>query len=177
MIDVTIKFRSFEDAGRAMLAIAGSAPDAEAAFAPQAASEPAAPEAAAVDDKPKRTRRTKSEMEAARAADETATEQPTGEGETSDTEGKPMSAAEAENWTKIPGQAEAEPEKELTKEEAETKFKNEVRPALQAVIAKLGQDEARTTLTSFKDLGIQKLSDIPIAEYDDFIAACKAKVA
>ncbi|SFJ68907.1 hypothetical protein [Methylobacterium brachiatum] len=167
MIKVELTFATAEEAADAMCRLAGDAPGDTSE-----GTEAAAPQQ-------RRRRRTKAEIEAARAAEaggteapaEGAAEQPQPEAEKAEPE------APADDFLgpdPVEKQAISDTPEDrkppLTKEEAEAKFKNEVRPALGAVMTAKGQDAARKLLNDF---GFQKLTDMPSERYDAFVAVCK----
>lgn len=164
MIELKLVFASFEEAADAMMKMAGVTIEGVSTTALAASSDAVRGDAA--NDAPRR-RRTKVEMEAAKAAETTTEAAP--EATEAPADPAPLTAEQAEQ-VKAPGAIV-----ELTKEQVEEKFKGEVRPALGLVMQRHGQDYARAFLGGYKDLKLAKLSDLPAAEYDAFVAACKGE--
>lgn len=167
MIKVEMTFATAEEAADAMCRLAGDAP-AETGDGSTA--------------QPRKRRRTKAEMEAARTAEAAGGEQAAGaaaEGAADQAQAQTAPAgADADDDFLGPDPATKQAISEtpedrkpaLTKEEAEAMFKNEVRPALGAVMTAKGQDAARKLL---EDFGFKKLTDMPSERYAEFIDVCK----
>lgn len=165
MIKVEMTFATAEEAADAMCRLAGDVP-AETGDGATA--------------QPRKRRRTKAEMDAARAAEAAgggATGEATeGAAEQAQAQAEPAGAADDDFLGPDPAAKQASSETPedrkpaLTKEEAEAMFKTEVRPALGAVMTAKGQDAARKLL---EDFGFKKLTDMPSERYAEFIAVCK----
>ncbi|WFS07746.1 hypothetical protein [Methylobacterium sp. 391_Methyba4] len=161
MIKVEMTFATAEEAADAMCRLAGDAP-AETGDGSTA--------------QPRKRRRTKAEMDAARAAEAAGGDATEGAAEQAQAQAEPAGAADDDFLGPDPAAKQAvseTPENRkppLTKEEAEAMFKTEVRPALGAVMTAKGQDAARKLL---EDFGFKKLTDMPSERYAEFIAVCK----
>lgn len=162
MIKVELTFATAEEAADAMCRLAGDAP-AETGDGATA--------------QPRKRRRTKAEMEAARAAETAGGETAEGAAEQAQAQTAPAGADADDDFLgpdPAAKQAISETPEDrkppLTKEEAEAMFKTEVRPALGAVMTAKGQDAARKLL---EDFGFKKLTDMPSERYAEFIAVCK----
>lgn len=179
MLELKLTFGSLDDATGVLLRLAGVL-DPEGISAPldvEQAGTAQPSDTATTAETPTRKRRTKAEMEAARAAEAAAVagtdaaQQPE---QATDTAADFLGEeATSRSISDTPGDRKEPEPKPLTKEEAEAKFKNEVRPALGKVMQDKGQDAARKLLNDF---GFQKLTDMPAEKYDAFIAVC-AKAA
>jgi outer membrane biosynthesis protein TonB len=109
------------------------------------------------EEKPKRTRRTKEEIEAEKAAQSVKEEPKT---------------VSTETQTSAPTEATASTPAALTKQD--------IANACQSVTTAIDLDSARSIVASFKDANgedCRRISDIKESDYKAFIEACNAKIA